>query len=60
MIMPYYIIILYNYCLPSYKANIESCQLEGVAFNISRVDNFIFTPYESNDCFIIPKILYDV
>ena len=40
--------------------NIENCQLEGLIpkkNNLLRVDNLIFTSYEYNSCFIIPKLL---
>jgi hypothetical protein len=43
--------------------NIESCQPEGFSLrenNIWMVDNLIFTSYEDNNCFIIPKLLQDV
>jgi len=54
--------------LPLYEVNIGSCQPVGVfpevfsprENNLSRVDNLIFTSYEGHNCFIIPKLLYDV
>ena len=57
--MAYYYVQL----LPSNEVNIESCQHEGFSpreNNLSRVDNLMFTSYEGHNCFIIPKLLYDV
>lgn len=43
----------------SYKVNIERYQSEFCCFPEGwKVDNLMFTLYESNECFIIPKLLY--